>query len=163
MNKLYDGGKIIAGLIIGLAVLFLWPFVYDRSGSAKKVPDVKLADKAKEAGACVAPTSYMTKYHMVLLDDWRHSVVRDGDRYYDTAEGTWHLHLRLVRDYIQDAPKHAGERLYQPVESKIYYKGLQTTCMDCHSNKSTFCDQCHDYVGVSPYCWDCHIAPKENE
>jgi hypothetical protein len=34
--------------------------------------------------------------------------------------------------------------------------------MDCHSNKSKFCDQCHNYVDVDPFCWDCHIEPKEN-
>ena len=157
---MYDGGKIIAGLIIGLLLLFMWPFIYDRSGKASKVPDPVLTEKAKDAGACVAPTTYMQKYHMVLLDDWRHSVVRDGDRYFNTGEGTWHM--RLLND-IQDAPRHAGERLYKPAEKKIYYKSLQVTCMDCHSNKSKFCDQCHDYMGVVPYCWECHIEPKENE
>jgi hypothetical protein len=35
--------------------------------------------------------------------------------------------------------------------------------MECHSNKTKFCDQCHNYMGVAPYCWDCHIAPKENQ
>jgi len=34
--------------------------------------------------------------------------------------------------------------------------------MDCHNNKTKFCDQCHNYAGVSPYCWECHIEPKEN-
>ena len=86
--------------------------------------------------------------------------MRDGERYHDTREGTWHM--RLVAD-IQDAPRHAGERFTQPMEHKVYYKSLQVTCMDCHSNKSKFCDQCHDYMGVDPYCWDCHLEPKENE
>jgi hypothetical protein len=38
---------------------------------------------------------------------------------------------------------------------------LSKTCMRCHSNKETFCDRCHNYLGVDPYCWNCHIAPKE--
>jgi hypothetical protein len=54
-------------------------------------------------------------------------------------------------------------RYYTSSSGKVYYKGLQTTCMDCHANKSKFCDQCHNYMGVAPYCWDCHIAPKENQ
>ena len=29
-------------------------------------------------------------------------------------------------------------------------------CLDCHKNKSNFCDKCHDYMGVKPYCWECH-------
>jgi hypothetical protein len=32
--------------------------------------------------------------------------------------------------------------------------------MDCHSNKKEFCDTCHDYSSVTPYCWSCHIEPK---
>ena len=38
---------------------------------------------------------------------------------------------------------------------------LSKTCMKCHSDKTTFCDKCHDYLGVVPYCWDCHIMPQE--
>jgi hypothetical protein len=41
---------------------------------------------------------------------------------------------------------------------------LSNTCLDCHSNKAEFCDRCHNYASVSPYCWDCHIDnPKENK
>jgi hypothetical protein len=35
--------------------------------------------------------------------------------------------------------------------------------MDCHSDKTKFCDQCHNYLSVNPYCWDCHIAPEEKK
>ncbi len=127
---MYDGGKIITGLIIGVGLL-LFPFWYN-GGQAAKAPDPELTVKAKQAKTCVAETSYMTTSHMQLLDAWRHEVVRSGERYYRSAEG------------------------------KVYYKSLQVTCMECHSNKTKFCDQCHDYMDVSPYCWDCHIEPKEN-
>jgi len=128
---MYDGGKIIIGLIIGVGLL-LSPFIYD-AGKAAKAPDPELTAKAKEAKECVAETSYMKSSHMQLLDEWRHTVVRDGERYYKAKNG------------------------------KVYYKSLQTTCLDCHSNKSKFCDQCHDYIGIDPYCWTCHIEPKENK
>lgn len=128
---MYDGGKIIIGLIIGVGLL-LSPFIYD-AGKAAKPPAPELTEKAKEAKECVAETSYMKSSHMQLLDEWRHTVVRDGERYYKAKNG------------------------------KVYYKSLQTTCLDCHSNKSKFCDQCHDYVGIDPYCWTCHIEPKENK
>ena len=155
---MYDRGKIIPGLIIGIALL-LAPIFYN-AGRAAKAPEPELTAKAKEAGACLAPTPYMQRYHMQLLDDWRHSVVRDGDRYYDTSKGTWHM--RLLGD-VQDAFADAGERHYKTSKKKIYYKSLQVTCMDCHSNKSEFCDECHNYMGVSPFCWECHIEPKENK
>ena len=155
---MYDGGKIIAGLIIGIGLL-LAPFFYN-AGKAAKAPEPELTSKAKEAKECVAPTPYMQKNHMQLLDDWRHSVVRDGERYYDSSKGTWHL--RVLRD-IEDFMADAGERLYTTTVGKRYYKSLQVTCMDCHSNKTKFCDQCHNYMGVTPYCWECHIEPKETE
>jgi len=126
---MYDGGKIIVGLIIGVGLL-LSPFIYN-AGTAAKAPDPELTPKAKEAKVCVKSKAYMTANHFSLLDVWRHTVVRDGERYFKAEDG------------------------------KIYYKSLQVTCMDCHSNKSKFCDQCHDYLNIDPYCWDCHIEPEE--
>jgi hypothetical protein len=128
---MYDGGKIIAGLVIGL-LLLLSPFLYN-AGKAAKAPEPELTAKAKEAKKCVMDKSYMTRSHFSLLDKWRNEAVRGEDRYFKRSDG------------------------------KMFYKSLQVTCMDCHSNKTKFCDQCHNYMGVSPYCWDCHIAPKENE
>jgi len=128
---MYDGGKIITGLVIGLAIL-LFPFFYT-AGKAAKAPEPELTPKAKEAKTCIEPTKYMRAEHMKVLDQWRDEVVRVGERYYKSA--------------------HTGE---------TYYKSLQVTCMDCHSNKSKFCDKCHDYASVDPFCWDCHIEPKES-
>jgi len=45
-------------------------------------------------------------------------------------------------------------------DGKRYEKSLTRTCMGCHANKAEFCDQCHGYVGVTPYCWDCHNLPR---
>lgn len=128
---MYDGGKIIAGLIIGIGLL-LSPFFYN-AGKALKPPEPELTPKAKQAKACVASLEYMKANHMHLLDKWRHTVVRKGERYYTSVNG------------------------------KIYYQSLQVTCLDCHSNKSKFCDQCHNYIGMKPFCWDCHLEPKENK
>ena len=46
-----------------------------------------LTAKAKEAKICVADTAYMRSSHMHLLDDWRQTVVRDGERYMTTSDG----------------------------------------------------------------------------
>ncbi len=160
---MYDGGKIIPALVIGVC-LFLSPFIYNCLGTAGKAPKPELTAKAKEAKQCVAPKEYMTPWHMQLLETWRNDVVRDGDRYYNTNENLWW-------DYTFD-PRfiEVWRRFYTSSEEqgtgmagKIHYKSLQMTCMDCHSNKSKFCDQCHDYMGVKPYCWDCHVEPKENK
>ena len=127
---MYDVGKIITGLIIGLGLL-LFP-VYYNAGKAAKAPEPVLTDKAKAARECIEPKAFMKTEHMKMLDEWRQEVVRDANRYYKSTDG------------------------------KTYFKSLQVTCMDCHSNKTKFCDQCHNYMGVAPFCWDCHIAPKEN-
>ncbi|HTY22877.1 MAG TPA: sulfate reduction electron transfer complex DsrMKJOP subunit DsrJ [Desulfomonilaceae bacterium] len=81
---------------------------------------------------CVESTPYMKASHMKLLDQWRDDVVRNGKRIYISSTG------------------------------KQYEMSLQNTCVKCHAKKTQFCDRCHDYVEVSPVCWDCHIAPKEN-
>jgi hypothetical protein len=86
---------------------------------------------ATEAKQCVESTEYMRSLHMELLNSWRDDVVRHGDRHFVAADGT------------------------------AYEKSLEDTCMNCHSNKSKFCDRCHDYASVNPYCWDCHVEPKE--
>ena len=127
---MYDGGKIITGLII-FFILLLFPVWY-QVGKAAKAPEPELTETAKKAEKCVEPKFFMTTQHMKMLDRWRNETVRDGERYYTSSTG------------------------------KSYYKSLQVTCLECHSNKSKFCDQCHNYIGVSPFCWDCHIEPREN-
>ncbi|WP_028579529.1 sulfate reduction electron transfer complex DsrMKJOP subunit DsrJ [Desulfogranum japonicum] len=85
----------------------------------------------QDAKACVRPTAEMRASHMQLLNQWRDEVLRDGDR--GTIE----------------------------VDGKHYKKSLMLTCMECHTSKKQFCDKCHDYASVKPYCWDCHLAPVE--
>lgn len=100
---------------------------------AAPAPEPKLTDKAKAAKECVAPKEYMRAEHMRLLDIWRDSVVRGGKRVYISSSG------------------------------KEFNISLTNTCLNCHSEKAEFCDKCHNYASVSPYCWDCHIDPKEKK
>ena len=69
---------------------------------------------------------------MDLLNDWRDEVIRGHDRFFEGPDGS------------------------------IMEKSLTNTCLSCHTDKDKFCDQCHDYAGVVPYCWECHIVPKED-
>lgn len=78
---------------------------------------------------CVMDSAYMVAYHMDLLNQWRDEVVRHQDRIHVTPDG------------------------------RRFVKSLSKTCMSCHANKETFCDECHNYASVTPYCWDCHVAP----
>jgi hypothetical protein len=130
-----DKKWIILGLFIFL-VLFLSPLWYNlliKAGTAAPAPEPVLTEKAKAAQQCVRSTDYMIAEHMQLLDLWRHSVVRNGQREYVNPEG------------------------------KTFNMSLSNTCLDCHSNKAEFCDRCHNYASVRPYCWDCHIDNPKGE
>jgi len=85
----------------------------------------------KDAKTCVLPAAEIRAEHMKLLNVWRDEVLRDGKRAAITIEG------------------------------KQYPKSLMLTCMKCHTSKKQFCDKCHTYASVEPYCWDCHLAPVE--
>ncbi|MEW5796960.1 MAG: sulfate reduction electron transfer complex DsrMKJOP subunit DsrJ [Candidatus Zixiibacteriota bacterium] len=88
-------------------------------------------EKAVRGENCVRDSAWMRPFHMDLLNEWRDRVVRQGERFEVGADGV------------------------------TYERSLSATCLSCHENKDKFCDRCHDYLGVDPYCWDCHVAPKE--
>jgi hypothetical protein len=120
-----DKYKIYIGLIIFIAIV-TFPFWYNL-GRAAPVPEL-----AKAKGEmCVLPAEEMKTEHMKLLDVWRDTVVREGNRIYVNSSG------------------------------KEFEMSLTNTCLDCHAEKAEFCDKCHNYASVSPYCWDCHVDPKE--
>jgi hypothetical protein len=83
---------------------------------------------------CVEAKDFRRANHMDLLDQWRDTVVRDD-----------------VRTYTSE------------MSGKDYTMSLSDTCLDCHSNKEKFCDACHTYSAVDPYCWDCHVIPEEGQ
>ena len=83
-----------------------------------------------EEEQCVESVEYMRANHMDLLVEWRETVVREGIRTWVASDG------------------------------KEYNMSLTGTCLDCHSNKEYFCDQCHNYAGIQPSCWNCHVVPE---
>ncbi len=94
--------------------------------------EVPKLEKPRNATQCVLPAEEMRAEHMQLLNQWRNDVLRDGDR-----------------GFVVE------------IDGKMYQKSLMNTCMKCHTSKENFCDKCHAYASVSPYCWDCHIAPED--
>lgn len=82
--------------------------------------------------ACVADVAQMKSSHMKLLLDMREQKVRQN---HDTYAG---------------------------INGKTYPVSLANTCLkQCHGAKADFCDRCHDYAGVSPTCWKCHLDPSQ--
>jgi len=119
-------------VIIGLIVfLVLITFPIWYNVASGKATYVPELAPAAKGTACVADTEYMRANHMDLLNQWRDDVVRNGIRVYTAPDG------------------------------QKYNKSLTLTCLDCHNNKTEFCDKCHLYMAVDPYCWDCHVIPEE--
>ena len=85
----------------------------------------------KDARQCVLPKERMRAEHMQVIYDWRETVVRGGARTYRHPDGT-------------DRPM-----------------SLSNTCLACHEGQEKFCNTCHKYLAVQPFCWDCHFDPKE--
>ncbi|OQY01218.1 MAG: menaquinol oxidoreductase [Desulfobacteraceae bacterium 4572_130] len=124
---------IIVGLVI-FVVAALFPFWFNLGRSDTVAPKPELSEQAKAAKKCVLEKYDMRANHMSLLDEWRDSVVRDADRMYEAAN---------------------GEKFQMSLSTG------DNSCIGCHTNKEKFCDKCHDYASVAPYCWECHTNPKE--
>ncbi len=129
-KKVYNKFPVLIGLVafVILATAPLWLNAGRDVPPPKPSLDTPVIQKlAKEEKQCVLPTEEMRAYHMQLLIDWRFQVVRTGDRVWTSPSG------------------------------KKYYISLSNTCLECHSNKAEFCDQCHNYMAVAPNCWGCHL------
>ncbi len=124
---------IMAGLVV-FVLAVLSPFWFNLITSTQAAPKPELLGKAATVKKCVLDKYEMRAEHMYLLDVWRDSVVRDADRKYTGTNGeTFNMSLST------------GEN----------------SCLGCHEDKAKFCDSCHEYASVSPYCWECHTNPKE--
>ena len=127
-----SSAKIIVGLVLFVIVVTAPIWLTLAGGGSKERPTLQPAviPPGKKA-ACVLPKEDMNHWHMDLLNDWRDAVVRGG-----------------------------GERFYTSADGVQHEMSLTKTCLGCHQDKAQFCDRCHDYVGVAPYCWDCHVDTK---
>jgi [DsrC]-trisulfide reductase subunit J len=119
--------------LIIFVVLFTSPVWYNLSNSKSLIKPNLVLPTKENQKECVESTEFMRSNHMELLNEWRYEVVRKGERTFTSEDG------------------------------KHFNMSLTNTCLNCHSDKSQFCDQCHNYVGISAYCWDCHNEPKNQE
>ena len=130
--KIYDAGKIFTGL--AFFIVFLTAPIWLSGGKSASPPEIKVDTPVIQKLSekrCLEPTAYMKANHMQLLNTWRQAVVREGESVYVASDG------------------------------KNYRMSLSNTCLYCHSNKDQFCDRCHNYEGVKPGCWSCHVVPQE--
>jgi hypothetical protein len=129
--KLANRGVILAGIVVFL-ILLSFPFWYGR-GKTAAPPDLRLDTPAIEA----LPEKLCVAPAEFMRTD----------------------HMRLLADWRDGLRE--GQRDYTAGDGRRFSVSLTGTCLKCHDNKEQFCDRCHDYTGVKPNCWSCHIIPKE--
>jgi hypothetical protein len=125
---LYKGGGIIVGLTV-FCLVATAPFLLNIGRAAESGPTLSLDTPAIHLlsdPSCVESASYMRAEHMRLLAEWRDQAVREGRSEYVNSAGA------------------------------IFALSLEESCLQCHSNRAEFCDACHNYAAVEPYCWECH-------
>jgi len=120
-----------AKLIIPGLIVFVALMTFPIWKNMGNAGPVPKLEKPKGVTKCVESVQYMRTSHMKVLDDWRDQVLREGNRTPVEVEGV------------------------------KYDRSLMNGCMKCHTEKKKFCDECHTYTSVKPYCWDCHYVPKE--
>ncbi|MFC1925821.1 hypothetical protein ACFLW2_03885 [Chloroflexota bacterium] len=134
-------GKIIFGIIIALALLSIPVWVTQASGNADAVPEltyptdeiIEEISGSADYGCLDSNTpEYMQVNHKDLLLKYRAYAVRT-DAHGDTGDVYW-----------TDA--NGNEVPF----------GLNATCLGCHTDRTVFCDQCHDYTATELGCWECH-------
>jgi len=126
---MYKGYRIIAFLVVFLCIMLI-PVVLNL-GNTTEAPTPSLDTPEINRMAipqCVESTELMRAEHMQLLDHWRTENVRFGGVEYTNTNGL------------------------------VFEASLENTCISCHSNRTEFCDTCHNYVAVEPECWNCHIG-----
>jgi len=65
-------------------------------------------------------------------------------------------HMKLLDEWRTMVVRE-GIHTYTASDGKEWDISITGTCLSCH-NKAEFCDQCHNYEGVTPNCWSCHFA-----
>jgi hypothetical protein len=119
------------GKVITGIIVFVAVFTVPLWWQAGKAAPTPKPELPKDQKQCAMGVEYMRSSHMQLLNDWRNSVVRDSDRIFVGDNG------------------------------KKFDMSLSNGCLKCHSDKTKFCDRCHNYMAVTPYCWECHLTPEQ--
>jgi len=123
---MYDGGKIITGLIVFLAIAAFPFYINFGKANVKPAPDLNNAAISElEVKKCIEPVDFMRANHMKLLRGWMEDLEEKDIDTYTATDGK-------------------------------EYDASFSTCMECHESKANFCDRCHTYAAVKPYCWQCH-------
>jgi hypothetical protein len=126
---MHDAGKIIAGLVIFLAIATS-PMLYQwTKGAVPGPPELKISPESEQ---CVQPTQFMRSLHMDLLDDWRDEAVRDGDRTYVAFDGK--VYEKSIAGTCLSSCHSSKDEFCDRCHE---YVGAEPYCWDCHAKAGT--------------------------
>ena len=111
-------------LIFGGLALFLFVATYAfwQEGEAKKIRR-QVAKSASEE--CIESREYMRENHMLVLDEWRHSAVREGDRIHVTPDGR-----EFEKNMSTCLGCHTGKQFF--CYNCHQYASVKPNCWGCH-------------------------------
>ena len=77
-----------------------------------------------------------------------------GEKCIEDTEWMVANHMELLKKFREMAIRE-GKRIYTSETYGTTYNASISECFRCHDYEN-FCKKCHEYAGVSVYCWTCH-------
>jgi hypothetical protein len=125
---MHDAGKVLAGLVVFLAIVTAPAWYHALSGSAAAAPELSIGSESQQ---CLADTSYMRAYHMDMLNNWRDEAVRTSDTTYVGLDGETYQ-KNLAGTCLGDC--HSNKEQF--CDRCHEYVGAEPYCWDCHGSPS---------------------------
>ena len=122
-KAIYDGGWIIPGLIVFVAILS-YPLLHNVAfGKGTAEPELPTPKSEK----CVRDKAEMRAVHMDVLDDWRHRVVRFDERNETTPDGV--VEMSLTKTCLNEACHASSKDFCARCHD---WQAVKLTCWGCH-------------------------------
>ena len=123
---MHDAGKVLAGLVVFLAIATSPAWYHAVSGRRAGPPELAISAESQQ---CLAPTPYMRAFHMDMLNTWRDEAVRTSDTTY-VGLGGKEYEKNLAGTCLGDCHSNKDEFCDRCHE----YVGAEPYCWDCHGS-----------------------------
>jgi hypothetical protein len=123
---MHDTGKVLAGLVVFLAIATSPAWYHALSGAAAEPPEFDIVGESQQ---CLAPTEYMRTFHMDLLDAWREEAVRTPDTIFIGLDGKPYQ-KSLSGTCLGDCHSNKDEFCVRCHD----YVGADPYCWNCHGS-----------------------------
>ncbi|TLU59011.1 MAG: sulfur reduction protein DsrJ [Chlorobium sp.] len=122
--KIKKQSVIFGGLILVLFAIGAF-FLHQESHAGNPMPAPPLKTVAIDSTKCIAPTEYMRANHMRVLNEWRNSSVREGNRIHLAPNGS-----KFQKSLNTCLGCHGSNRLF--CFNCHMYANVKPKCWNCH-------------------------------